>query len=178
MSHHDLIKKLSEKLENWDYQLDRLQARVGENPGGEFAFALRGGNAARGEHLYRTHTSAQCVRCHSAGGAGKQAGPELNRVGNQAREYLLEALIEPSKTIAKGFNSVTIIKEDGKVITGTIISENDEVLMLGAPNKTYKIKKAEIEERVEAKQSAMPKMTDVLSPLEVRDVVEYLSTLK
>ena len=30
MSHHDLIKKLSDKLENWDYQLDRLQARVSD----------------------------------------------------------------------------------------------------------------------------------------------------
>ena len=90
----------------------------------------------------------------------------------------MKALADPSETIAKGFASVTVIKEDGKAITGTIVSENDEVLRLGAPNKTYKIRKAEIDERVEAKQSAMPKMTEVLSPLEVRDLVEYLTTLK
>jgi len=159
-------------------QFAMLKEAVNGLPYGEFSLAIEGGNAARGEHLYRTHANAQCIRCHSAGGMGKQAGPVLDEVGKQNREYLLRALVDPSDTIAKGFESVTIIKDNGKTITGTIVTENDEVLMLGAPNKTYKIRKAEIEERIEAKQSAMPKMTEVLTPLEVRDLVEYLTTLK
>jgi putative heme-binding domain-containing protein len=155
-----------------------LEKLVAAAPHGEYSFSKTGGNATRGEQIYRNHPNAQCVRCHNAGGQGRQAGPVLTQIGTKPKDYLLAALVAPSDTIAKGFESVTAVKEDGKMITGTVVSENDEVLMLGAPNKNYKIRKDEIEERIEAKQSAMPKMSEVLSAIQIRDVVEYLSTLR
>ena len=91
---------------------------------------------------------------------------------------MLEALVDPNAKIAKGFESVSVLKEDGKLVTGTIISETKQELMLGTPNgKTVSIRKGEIEDRSAAAQSAMPKMMGVLTPMEVRDLVEHLSTL-
>ena len=57
-------------------QLERLKLwmkNVGDHRWGLHRYALTGGDPKRGEHLYRTHVSAQCMRCHEAGGVGKQA---------------------------------------------------------------------------------------------------------
>ncbi len=159
--------------------MEGLESKIKDAPYGEFQFALLGGDAKRGEFIYRNHVSAQCIRCHDAGGVGKQAGPMLNRIGGQERQYLLEALVDPGKTIAKGYEGVTIVKDNGKLVTGTVISEDDDQIVVGASNgKQTVVRKSEIDERSAATQSAMPKMSEVLSPMEIRDVVEYLSTLK
>ena len=164
-------------LTSEDFKL--LEQRIASSDYGEFSFAIEGGDALRGEAIYRNHVSAQCIRCHNAGGKGKQAGPELDAIGLKERAYLLEALVDPGKTIAKGFEGVTIVKDNGKLITGTIISEDDQQIIVGNVNgKRTVVRKSEIDDRSAASQSAMPKMTEVLTPLEVRDVVEYLSTLK
>lgn len=145
---------------------------------GEYSFAGEGGDPKRGEAIYKTHVSAQCVRCHAAGGKGKQAGPELNGIGKKGSQYLLESLVNPSKVIAEGFEGVTIIKVDGTLVTGTIVAEDDEQIVVGqSDGKQVVVSKVEIDERSAAGQSAMPKMSEVLSPLEIRDVVAYLSTL-
>lgn len=145
----------------------------------EYQFALAGGSATRGERIYKNHVSAQCVRCHNAGGAGNQAGPELKGIGKQDRTYLLQAIVDPSVVIAKGFESVAILTDDGELVHGTVVAETEtEVRLAQADGKTVSVRKASIEDRSDSNQSAMPKMTDVLSPFEVRDLVEYLSTLK
>ena len=65
------------------------------------------------------------------------------------------------------------------MITGTVISETDDIVTLGQANgKSVVIRKGEIEDRSDAKISAMPKMTEVLTASEIRDVVEFLSTLQ
>ena len=159
--------------------LAAFEANVSMQKYGEFSFALSGGSPTRGERIYKTHVSAQCIRCHDAGGKGKQAGPELPGIAKKGRAYLLEALVDPSATIAKGFESVSILKENGKLISGTVISETDEIITLGrADGKSVTIRKGEIDDRSDAKLSAMPKMTEVLSASEIRDLVEYLSTLQ
>ncbi len=155
-----------------------LEKLVREREYGEYSFAELGGDTKRGEEIYRTHVSAQCIRCHAAGGKGKQAGPELNGIGKKGSQYLLESLVNPSKVIAKGFEGVTIVTDDGTLVTGTIVSEDDQSIIVGqSDGKQIAVAKAEIEERSAADTSAMPKMTDVLSPLQIRDVVAYLSTL-
>lgn len=145
---------------------------------GEFSLALTGGDIERGERIYKTHVSAQCIRCHDAGGKGKQAGPELPGIAKKGRPYLLEALVDPSATIAKGYETVSILKDNGKLISGTVISETEETITLGrADGKSVTIRKEEIDDQSEATLSAMPKMTEVLSASEIRDVVEFLSTM-
>ena len=95
------------------------------------------------------------------------------------REYLLEALVGPSAKIAKGFESVTLLLDDGRLLNGTIVMEDLDRIILGTPQaETVTINKSSIAERSGQSQSAMPTMRGVLTPLEVRDVVAYLSTLK
>ncbi|MBI5770394.1 MAG: c-type cytochrome [Verrucomicrobia bacterium] len=58
---------------------------------------------ARGEKLFKTHPAA-CVLCHSLKGQGSTVGPALDGIATRATPaYIRESLLEPSKTIAKGY---------------------------------------------------------------------------
>ena len=72
-----------------------------------------------------------------------------------------------------------VVRDNGKVVTGTLLSETDKQVVIGdTDGKSVTIPLAEIDERSAAAQSAMPKMGSVLTPLEVRDLVAYLLTLQ
>ena len=137
----------------------------------------RGGDAARGERVFRTSVTGQCVRCHDAGGPGVQAGPVLNGLGARvSREYLLEALLDPSARLADGFATVSVTRKDGEVIEGLRVKETPEELTLRLPDGEVRaVPMAQIRERSASTQSAMPPMTGVLSPREIRDLVEFLA---
>ncbi len=64
------------------------------------------------------------------------------------------------------------------MVTGTLKSETPRAVVVETTSGLrMTIPADEIEER-SAPRSAMPKMSTVLSPREIRDVLEYLSTLK
>lgn len=142
--------------------------------------ALAGGNAAAGERLFVNHAQAQCIRCHQVRGkGGGTAGPELSRVAaTNNREHLLESLLRPNAKIAPGFGAVTLSLDDGRVVAGVLKSEQDSVVELLTPQGALlKIPASSIEDR-SAPQSAMPTMETSLTPRELRDLIEFLSTLK
>lgn len=171
------VYQAARKLDAW---ADWTQELEKKSRLGRFQLALHGGDALRGRAIYHHHVSAQCVRCHEAGGMGKQAGPPLNGIASRVdRQHLLESLIDPSAKIAAGFGGVTLLLTDGRTLTGTVIDETDSVITLGLANgKQATVSLSEVDERVEATISAMPEMTNVLTPFEIRDVVAYLATRK
>jgi quinoprotein glucose dehydrogenase len=143
--------------------------------------ALNGGNAERGRDLFVGHAVAQCIRCHTVGGRGGMAGPDLSAVAhperNVDRRYLLESMMLPNAKIAKGFGTVTLVLNTGKLVAGTIKDEDaDSVTLLTPSNETIRIARDTIDDQ-SATTSAMPAMTRTLTLRELRDLVEYLSTL-
>lgn len=144
--------------------------------------ALDGGDARIGRELFVGHAAAQCIRCHLVAGRGGTAGPDLSQVASREREidrrFLLESIVAPNEKIAKGFAAVTLVLNTGKIVAGTIKAEDELSLTLITPqNETIRVLRDAIDERTAA-TSAMPAMTKVLSLREIRDLVEYLSTLK
>lgn len=144
-----------------------------------FRVALEGGDAQRGEQIFLGHRQAQCLRCHKVEGRGGDAGPNLSRVSAAAeRFHLLQSLILPTAKIAPGFGNVTLVLDDGTTVAGTLKTESpDHVDLVLADGTKRRVPTQEISERSEP-VSAMPAMEKVLSLHELRDVVEYLSTLK
>ena len=68
--------------------------------------------------------------------------------------------------------------KDGSNITGQFRGEKDGVIELRDPeNKVTKVKSKDVKER-SAVVSTMPPMGLILQKREVRDVVEYLASLK
>jgi putative heme-binding domain-containing protein len=180
-------------------KLDKIEHRLTEHSSlGEKSIAIRGGDAERGKAIFTGHRQAQCVRCHKVGASGGEAAPDLSHVASRdlaktfgitknatdiqgdwhLRAYLLESLLTPSARIAPGYGTVTFLLTDGTTVGGIVKSERDGLVEIVTPdNKTLQLKAADIEQRSEPK-SAMPAVDKVLSLRELRDLVEYLSTLK
>ena len=107
-------------------------------------------------------------------------GPDLSKIGaQQKRDYLLEAIVLPDKQIAKGFDPVVIVTDSGKVHLGIIREEDDRVVrLMTAEGVIVAIPKAEIEERVRGRSSMPEDLVKKLSRFELRDLVEFLFSLK
>jgi quinoprotein glucose dehydrogenase len=138
--------------------------------------ALEGGDAYEGEIIFK---SGQCSQCHTVNNSGGNVGPDLSHVAARLpRLKLLESIVYPQGEIAAGYATISVTNKEGDTLTGTVQSESPtEVVLKDADGQLLKIKTADIESRT-APSTAMPPMAEILKPREVRDVVEYLSTLK
>ncbi|WP_421826635.1 DUF7133 domain-containing protein [Larkinella sp.] len=145
----------------------------------EYQDALFGGNAQAGRRIFNTNSTAQCVRCHAIGGQGGAVGPSLTGIGDVlTREQILQALIEPSARLAPGFGMVSLTLKDGQTVSGVLNAENAHELVLKTSEaEPLKVPVARIDKR-ENLPSSMPPMGYILSKREIRDVVEFLATLK
>lgn len=165
------------KLEDTEKHLGR---------GGElapFRVALRGGNIEEGRRIFFERADTACVRCHKIAGQtgeGGEVGPELTKIGAQKdREYLLESIVAPNKHIAEGFQSLLVTTKDGTSYAGIVKSESDTELVLNSPEDgIVTIKKNEITARAPGLSSMPEGMQTMLSRRELRDLVEYLSSLR
>src|SRR5262249_40170705 len=138
--------------------------------------------AANGRHVFFDRVETQCFRCHKIGSeGGGDIGPNLAGVGGRAsREDLLTSVVHPSKTIAPGYESVTVDLKDGRNITGLLKGETYQELNIFSleSNALVKVRKNDIVTRVKG-LSGMPEgLAEILSRSDLRDLVEFLATLK
>ena len=141
---------------------------------------LAGGDAVRGRDIFLNKAAVQCQRCHKLDGQGGDVGPILNGIGKQqARQYLLEAIVLPNKAIAKGFDSVALRLADGRTVTGVLKGDDGkEVKVMTAEGKLITVKSEDVDEKKTTK-SAMPEdIPAKLTKREIRDLVEFLASLK
>jgi quinoprotein glucose dehydrogenase len=150
------------------------------DPLAAFRVALVGGDKARGETLFKEHAAAACLRCHKVKGSGGEAGPDLSVVAaTKDRAYLLESIIQPNAKIAEGFQMLVVTMKNGDIQAGLVKSEDDAELVLQTPGLPLaKLKKADIKARDTAPSGMPPNMADLLTKRDIRDLVEYLASLK
>lgn len=154
--------------------------RDSSNPLAAFEECLEGGNLERGIEIFFGNAAASCRRCHKVNGDGSDVGPDLSAVSKEnSREYLLESIVNPNAKIAKGFETVVYAMDDGRVVSGIVKGQDEKTVRLMKPmGEIIVVEKDKID--AEAKgQSGMPAdMAKQLSKSDIRDLVEYLSTLK
>ncbi|HMF14266.1 MAG TPA: HEAT repeat domain-containing protein, partial [Gemmataceae bacterium] len=141
------------------------------------------GNAERGKKFLAAtvKNDLQCMKCHTIQGVGGQIGPDLSQIGKKAsRENLFESILYPSKAIADQYVTWNIVTKDGKSVSGLLIEETPEHLLIRDANgKDTKIEKKEIEAREKDSKSIMPdNLLAFMTEDELLDMVEYLLTLK
>jgi len=143
--------------------------------------ALFGGSAARGRKIFYENAAVGCTRCHHIGSdGGGNAGPILDGIATrQPREHLLESIVFPNRQIAAGFETVTLTMKNGAPYAGLVKGETISELVLQTPEEgEVRLTKADIQERAKG-LSGMPEgLGQLLSRQELRDVVEFLGTLK
>jgi quinoprotein glucose dehydrogenase len=160
-------------------RLARIRAALPENATDRFADAMYGGNAARGRQIALTHEGAQCIRCHTFDDRASEVGPPLRRIGGTLdRRQLLEALVEPAARIAPGYGMVSLRLRDGRTLTGQLADKDGaQITVQTGDGERHRVPRGEIAARAPM-PSAMPPMGQILTRREIRDVVEYMSTLR
>ena len=91
----------------------------------------------------------------------------------------MESIAVPNAQIAKGFETLVVVTADGRSYVG-IAKENDDkqLKLMLADGNLVTLKKSDIEETAKG-QSAMPAdLVNKLSPSDLRDLVEFLASLK
>ena len=124
---------------------------------------------------------SQCLKCHRVGDHGERIGPDLTGLGGRfARITIVESILEPSRSVAPGFESLTLALSDGRVLTGVQAAETERTLTLAdREGRRHEIPKADIEARARQQQSTMPDgLEKRLTPEEFVDLVAYLAALK
>ena len=161
-------------------KVERFDRSRPQNEVGKYVETLFGGNAQNGQKIFFEKVEASCSRCHKVKGVGGNVGPDLAMtLTNRSREYLLESIVAPSKTIAPGYESVTVVLKSGVSFAGTVRSETETELVLDSPEDGLTtIKKADIESRKTGLSGMQPNLSENLSKRELRDLIEFLATLR
>jgi len=171
-----LDKELNQRLADKMAGLEKLKE---SDPKKHFEDCIDGGDANQGRSLFFTRSSLSCVRCHKVGSTGGEVGPNLSALGSlKTREYILESIVTPNSAIAQGFETVVILDEDGKTVSGILKSEDARILtLMDAHGASIKIEKDSIQERKKGLSSMPVDLLKYLNKRELRDLVAYLATL-
>ena len=94
------------------------------------------------------------------------------------RREILTSIVDPNRDVSEDFESWTLLLDDDEVLSGRILSEDAESLVLiDAEGYVYDVKPAEVRERRRALSSMPEGLSGFLTRSEMRDLIEYLSTL-
>jgi putative membrane-bound dehydrogenase-like protein len=170
---------MSKKDETLRLLLDDYHAAMkAKGPLAEFNVALQGGNERGGRNLFTNHAQLACSKCHALANADKQIGPSLEGIGKrQSAAYLLESLIDPQAKIVPGYGLLTLQLDNGRSVTGTLMTETHEQLTVKLTDgslEAYALSR--IASRTKA-VGAMPDVKSLLNKKQLRDLVAYLSSL-
>ncbi len=171
--HADLKAKLA------DY--DKLvRKNAGSKRDKRYPEILKGGDVARGREIFLNNAAVSCQRCHKLDGTGGDVGPPVNGIGREkSREYLLESILVPNAQIAEGFASVILETADGKKVSGVLRKQTKEKYTLLTPENTVlEIAAADVESEKPDKSAMPDDVHQKLSRREMRDLVEFLASLK
>ena len=177
--HVEVLEAL-EKTESLKDFVARYAAALNPaDPLAAYRVALKGGNSEAGRKIFMEKIEASCARCHKVKNEGAEVGPNLTNVASRGnREYLLESIVNPNAKIAQGYETVMITLTDNSLHAGIVKEENEtEVSLIPPGGNVEKLSKAKIKSR-EFGPSGMPPLAAVLSKRELRDLVEYLASLK
>lgn len=136
------------------------------------------GSAVRGAVLFPLQ-KVGCANCHARGN-DRLLGPDLTRLGESVTDtHLVESLLQPSKVIRKGFETVTVVTNSGQTVSGRIIEDSPDKLVLREATdkrRLVTIEKSDIDQVVQNTTSSMP--ANLVDQLQDRgqflDLVRYL----
>lgn len=158
---------------------DNAAEELGRHAQGLFHLAMQGGDVERGKTVFAKN-ELSCVRCHLIESTGGEVGPELTRIAvEKDREYLLKSIVEPNAEISEEFTSYLVVDMDGQVHVGIVKQRDDEKIVLLDDQGVRKTILQEDIDDIRATKSSMPEdLVDKLTLLELRDLIEYLASLK
>jgi putative heme-binding domain-containing protein len=135
------------------------------------------GKADQGKTLFQ---SQACVACHTFADGQPPKGPHLVDIGKRySRKELIESILKPSAKLAQGFDSWQFLTADGEVVTGFVVTESaDKVVIRDSQGVMHELTQADIEERKKQEKSMMPEgLVGNLKLEQLADLLTYLEAL-
>ena len=111
---------------------------------------------------------------------GAKAAPTCPRIAaNYGRAELVESVLFPSKKVADGFRTTTLALADGQVLSGLVVADGGErLVLLDSQGAKHDVRKPDIEQRTQSDMSPMPDGLQAgLTPQEFADLIAYTETL-
>ena len=119
--------------------------------------------------------SRSCANCHTLFGEGKKIAPDLTGAQRNNLNYLLENIADPSATVSKNFQMRIVLLEDGRVLNGVVLAQNEKTLTIQTATEQVVIQRDEVDIMRDSKLSMMPEnLLNVLRDEQVRDLIGYL----
>jgi putative heme-binding domain-containing protein len=140
--------------------------------------AVHAGDASRGQVVFNG-AKAACSTCHTIGYIGGKLGPDLTRIGHVRTERdLLEAIVFPSASFARGYEPVAVQTRSGDVRSGLLRADlPDEVVLASGDGDETRIPRRDIVELQPGTVSLMPQgLEEQLTRQELADLIAFLKT--
>ncbi|SEW51025.1 c-type cytochrome [Chitinophaga arvensicola] len=131
----------------------------------------------QGRALFNT---SLCSACHGMRGEGGVAGPDLTQLGTRfSSKDILEAIIEPSKTISDQYEATVFSLKNGSSVVGRMVSQDkDKYVISQNPFATQDqrelLKKDVTGTKASTVSVMLPGLINRLNPDELRDLMAYL----
>ena len=135
---------------------------------------LARGDVERGKDVFKK----KCSRCHKIGGI--EVGPDLLTITKWDKESLLTNILDPSASIAPGFEEYVVETKDGSRVTGVMVQDSETTVTLRrSRGEENTVLRTNIVGLRSTTVSAMPEGTeDEISIEQMGDLLEYLKNLR
>jgi putative heme-binding domain-containing protein len=136
-------------------------------------------NFEQGKAMFAT---SLCSSCHGMRGEGGVAGPDLTQLGTRfSTKDILEAIIDPSKTISDQYGATVFSLKNGGSVVGRLVSQDKDKYIVSqnpfATTETRELLKKDVAGTKTSTVSVMlPGLINRLNEDELRDLVAYLKS--
>jgi putative heme-binding domain-containing protein len=141
---------------------------------------LPAGDVRRGQTVFNS-AKAACIQCHRLGYQGGDVGPELTSIGTvRSADDLLEAIVEPSASLVRSYEPVSVTTRDGEERLGILRRDDARgVTLITGPGSTLEIDRADITAVTPSTVSLMPAgLDEQITRQELADLIEFLKNTR
>jgi putative heme-binding domain-containing protein len=118
-----------------------------------------------------------CMQCHTIYGQGGQVGPDITGVGRENLDAILTNVLDPNVVIGAGYFVNVAKMKDGTVVSGLLVEQTDQRVILKDQTKTYTLARNDIAKIVQQNVSMMPEgLEKSMTEQEFADLVAFLLT--
>ena len=134
------------------------------------------GSAAEGKLVFKK----VCSACHQLEGVGTAVGADLKAIRNRGLSAVMLNILDPNREVKPQFLTYVIATEDGRVITGMIVSESANTLTIQRVDGTRQnVQRDQIAELRSTGTSFMPEGLEKQVDLKaMADLLAYLDSIQ
>lgn len=160
-----------------DAQAHQIVAYLRSMAAGSEATSGNKAEIAQGKAIF---ASQGCMNCHRVRGEGSRVGPDLTNVGaRRTRADIEQSIVNPDAEVLAENRFVRLVTHNGETITGRILNEDTfSIQLITTKEKLMSVSKSDLSSYEFLKKSPMPSYRDKLSADELRDLVDYVASLK